>query len=308
MLGNKWRRLGRLIEPNKDIWWMTHFCGPTFASVNEDGIELYVVGRDEHGISRIGVALLDKSDPSQVLNISAEPVFDVGEVGCFDESGVSYPWIVCDGERKKLYYGGWQAGGIGGFQVNIGEAIYDKATKQFKRVSRAPILPRIDEEPICTGSLSVHRTSTKWVMYYTCFERWEKMSNGSYKHFYQLKVCYSEDGVNWQRPGKVITPFTGANEHVICKPMLIKEHNTMRMWVSYRGDFYRIGYAESEDGEHWTRKDQEFQWHESTPAIKGFDDVMQEYAFIFDAGGHRYMTYNGNGYGKTGVGLAILDE
>jgi hypothetical protein len=35
---------------------------------------------------------------------------------------------------------------------------------------------------------------------------------------------------------------------------------------------------------------------------------MIEYPFVFDHADQRYMLYNGNGYGKTGFGLAILDQ
>ncbi|MDH5276133.1 MAG: hypothetical protein OEW88_06890, partial [Gammaproteobacteria bacterium] len=31
------------------------------------------------------------------------------------------------------------------------------------------------------------------------------------------------------------------------------------------------------------------------------------YAFIFDHDGKRYMLYNGNGYGRTGFGLAVAE-
>jgi hypothetical protein len=34
---------------------------------------------------------------------------------------------------------------------------------------------------------------------------------------------------------------------------------------------------------------------------------MIEYPAVFDAGGRRYMLYNGNGYGRSGMGLAVLD-
>jgi hypothetical protein len=33
---------------------------------------------------------------------------------------------------------------------------------------------------------------------------------------------------------------------------------------------------------------------------------MIKYAFVFDHDGERYMLYNRNGYGKTGVGLAVM--
>lgn len=34
---------------------------------------------------------------------------------------------------------------------------------------------------------------------------------------------------------------------------------------------------------------------------------MIEYLFVFDHNGKRYMLYAGNGFGKTGFGLAILE-
>ena len=33
---------------------------------------------------------------------------------------------------------------------------------------------------------------------------------------------------------------------------------------------------------------------------------MIEYPFVFDHKGQRFMLYNGNGYGKTGFGMAVL--
>ena len=75
------------------------------------------------------------------------------------------------------------------------------------------------------------------------------------------------------------------------------------MWYSYRGKNYRIGYAESADGLHWTRKDSEAG---ITVSRSGWDSKMIEYPFVFDDNENRYLLYNGNDYGKTGIGLALL--
>lgn len=40
----------------------------------------------------------------------------------------------------------------------------------------------------------------------------------------------------------------------------------------------------------------------------GWDSEMIEYPFAFHHSGALYMLYNGNGYGKTGFGLAVRDE
>ena len=76
------------------------------------------------------------------------------------------------------------------------------------------------------------------------------------------------------------------------------------MWYSYRGKKYRIGYAESKDGKRWNRLD-----HLAgiSPSKNGWDSEMIEYPFVFNHNGSRYMLYNGNGFGASGFGLAILE-
>jgi hypothetical protein len=43
-------------------------------------------------------------------------------------------------------------------------------------------------------------------------------------------------------------------------------------------------------------------------SAEGWDSEMIEYPFVFKHKGLRYMIYNGNGYGKTGFGLAACSE
>ena len=40
----------------------------------------------------------------------------------------------------------------------------------------------------------------------------------------------------------------------------------------------------------------------------GWDDEMVCYPYVFNHNGKRYMLYNGNGHGRTGFGLAVLEE
>ena len=77
------------------------------------------------------------------------------------------------------------------------------------------------------------------------------------------------------------------------------------MWYSYRGASYRIGYAESQDGILWLRKDA---MAGIAPSDQGWDSESVEYPWVFDHDGDRYMLYNGNRYGLTGFGLAILER
>jgi hypothetical protein len=87
-----------------------------------------------------------------------------------------------------------------------------------------------------------------------------------------------------------------------------------QMWYCYRGSLdyrtdprtaYRIGYAESEDGVRWERKDDEVGIDRSD---SGWDSVMLAYPYVYEHRGRKYMLYNGNGFGETGIGYAVLEE
>jgi hypothetical protein len=75
------------------------------------------------------------------------------------------------------------------------------------------------------------------------------------------------------------------------------------MWFCSRGETYRVRYAESLDGSSWVRS--EAAGIDLSPA--GWDAEMIEYPCVFDHAGARYMLYAGNGYGRTGFGLAVLE-
>jgi len=79
------------------------------------------------------------------------------------------------------------------------------------------------------------------------------------------------------------------------------------MWFSYRsgdGSKYRIGYAYSIDGITWDRK----KYSGIDVSKRGWDSEMICYPFVFEHKGEIYMLYNGNNYGKTGFGLALLEN
>jgi hypothetical protein len=79
------------------------------------------------------------------------------------------------------------------------------------------------------------------------------------------------------------------------------------MWFSARffGRGYGIGYAESRDGLTWERRDDLAGISRSE---SGWDSEMICYPCVVNVGPNRYMFYNGNRYGSTGFGVAVLEE
>ena len=73
--------------------------------------------------------------------------------------------------------------------------------------------------------------------------------------------------------------------------------------IKYLG--YRIGYAESNDGIEWTRKDESVNLDVSE---SGWDSQMVAYPAVFEIAGKTIMLYNGNNFGATGFGYAELES
>lgn len=297
-----WEKLGVVVAPQPDVSWMSHYAGPTFVESFGDRVRLYVTGRDADNQSRIG--MVDgrlEGRAFEIAEIHAEPVLGLGEVGMFDESGASYPWLVRHGGQVFMYYVGWTAGTRTRFRNFLGLAVSDDGGETFNRRTRVPILDRTDEEPYGSGSCAVWVDESGWRMLYTAFEPWWEGSDRQ-SPSYRIKEALSTDGVVWQRDQRVIIGFEHPDEYVIGKPMVLFDDDVTRLWYCYRGESYRIGYAESVDGQSFVRRDDLIGIEVSET---GWDSEMVEYAFVFDHGGERYMVYNGNQFGQTGLGLAI---
>jgi hypothetical protein len=67
---------------------------------------------------------------------------------------------------------------------------------------------------------------------------------------------------------------------------------------------YRLGYAESPDGLTWSRRDEQVGIE---PSASGWDSEMMEYPYVFEHKGRKHMLYNGNGFGESGFGYAVLE-
>ena len=295
---------GLLLTPTSQYFWLTTHAGPSFVDTSTTPARLYVTGRDARNQSHIGFFELRQSGAElEIVLESGQLVFSPGELGTFDESGVSYPWLVRDAGKTLMYYVGWTASGLTRFQNFTGLAISTDDGFTFSRVSKVPILDRTTTEPYGSGSCAVWRENANWYMIYTAFESW-KLVEGTARPSYRWKEATSTDGICWQRSGRVVVDFISPEELIIGKPMVLREGALTRLWYSHRGASYRIGYAESTDGQTFRRKDNHVGIDVSA---SGWDSEMIEYAFVFDLGGVRYMIYNGNGFGKTGLGYAILE-
>lgn len=299
----RWIKKGLIFEPQENFdWLITHAAVPFAEHINEDLYRIYFSGRDKLNRSQTGFIEVDINSPKRINHITKEPVLEIGSKGLFDDSGAMGSWIVTKNNRKYLYYIGWNLGVTIPFRNSIGLAISDDGGRKFTKYSTGPILDRSIYDPCFLASSCVLIERNIWKMWYLSGIMWKPESIDQ-KHYYHIKYAESYDGISWKRKGIICIDFRTNEEYAISRPCVIKDSDSYKMWYSYRGKNYRIGYAESKDGLYWERKDDKVGIDVSE---SGWDSEMIEYPFVFDHKGERYMLYNGNGYGKTGIGLAIL--
>jgi hypothetical protein len=303
-MNHRWQKLGLLFCPSGEQDWLhSHAAVPIAEHVSGDIFKIYFSSRNKRNESFTGCLFVDINRPHQILELTATPILQPGSLGGFDDSGAMATWLANHNGKRFLYYIGWNLGVTVPFRNSIGLAISDNG-QPFTRYASGPILDRTVTEPHFVASCCVIPGDDKWRMWYLSCTGW-KIRSGIPEHRYHIKYAESIDGVFWKREGNIAIDYLDEAEYAISRPSVIRDEDCWRMWYSYRGASYRIGYAESNDGRQWKRLDADCGIGVSN---SGWDSEMIEYPFVFDHDRTRYMLYNGNGYGKSGFGLAVLED
>jgi hypothetical protein len=295
-----WDNRGLLLPAPVPVDWAVSHAALPHVHVLPDGRpRLFFSSRDDHVRSHIGAADLDLSGRYPEVRVRPEPLLAPGPLGAFDDSGVTTSCVVVDGDRQFLYYTGWSLGRTVPFYLFAGCAVSEDG-ERFERVSSSPLLERNSVDPYLTASPWVLVEEDRWRMWYVSCTGWQVV-DGAVRHSYHIRYAESSDGLEWRRDGTVCIDFSGPDEYAISRPCVVRDGDVYRMWFSARGAAYRIGYAESRDGVNWRRDDDAA----GVSRSGAWDAQMQAYPAVFDHDGARYLLYNGNDYGRTGVGWAV---
>lgn len=299
----QWVPLGRIFAPeHMPEWAKTHASVPIVHRMDGSGVDtVYFSSRDALGRSLVGSFQLDLSGEPVIYDVSKDPHIVPGSLGAFDDDGVMASCLFRVGDKTLLYYIGWNRAVTVPFRNAIGLAILG-SEGNFTRVFEGPILDRTPVEPHFVASCFVtEQPAGLFRMWYLSCVGWD-IHAGRPRHKYHIKYAESNDGIVWERTGRVAIDFGHDGEYAISRPWVLKDGAVWKMWYSYRGERYKIGYAESSDGLDWNRLDHLV----SLPQTESWDAEMVEYPCVFDSNGRRWMIYNGNGYGFSGIGLAVL--
>ena len=301
----KWEKLGLVYcAANDSSWAYSHAHVPTPLLRTDNTIRVFVAFLDSAQIGRIGYVDVDAADPTRVLRVSAQPVLDIGADGMFDDNGVIPMCVVSFEDKLYLFYTGWQLGHKVRYCLLTGLALSQDQGETFSRVSPVPVLERAEGETFVRSTPSIIRCGSQWKMWYIAGDKWID-DGGTKKPSYGLRYQESSSLTVWKNRGRPVFDPGTDDEFGLSRPCVYMEKTQYRMIYSVRSRSagYRLGYAESEDGLHWLRKDEEIGIDVSK---SGWDSEMLCFGTVIGVGKKRYLFYNGNHYGKSGFGVAVL--
>lgn len=301
-----WKKQGRVFKPTGDQWWAKYYAfPPTPLFINEDTLRLYVAFCEEGPVGRIGYVDVDPSDPSTVREVSKEPVLDIGPDGAFDENGILPTRALRVDGQIFLYYVGYQLGDKVPYYQFEGLAISNDGGESFTRHSNVPILDRSDEGFCHRTSAFVMKENATFKMWYVAGSEWTIVDEKRLPT-YDMRYLESDDGKSWNDEGTVCFELANEDEHAFGRPWVTKHDGRYRMIYSVRtrSKDYRLGYAVSDNGTDWERRDDEVGIDVSD---EGWDSEMIAYSSVVEYDGETYLFYNGNERGKTGFGYAVLE-
>ena len=305
----KWRKLGFVFNSSVDVNGMDGYAmGPVAQPLGGDRFRIHFTARDAQKRGHLHFVDIDISSPSKILGMSKHETLGLGRKGCFDDNGVFLGSLVGTDDGLKCYYAGFDAGASIRFNAAIGVATWDAATSVFKRDYLGPVIEKDRDNPYFATAPFVLLRGGKWHVWFVSCQGWDAADLSIHK--YNIEHATSDDGVKWNRTHDIAIDFQDEFEYAIARPSVVVDETGFHMWFCSRGTrdiaTYRMRYAKSPDGKTWTRKPMEFVGLDVSAS--GWDSEMICYPHVFDHNGRRYMLYNGNGYGKTGFGLAVLEE
>ena len=308
----KWEKKGKIYELSKDSTWMkSHTQCPT-AIVLRDKIRIFFSARDSFGESLPTFIDVSKENPSEILYQHPEPVLLKGRKGTFDENGIIPSYFIEKNGEIYFYYAGWSRSENVPYKNFTGLAISKDGGNTFKKYSEAPVFTMDENNPLsATGPCIVYHEN-KYKCVYSTGKEWI-MVNGKLEHTYLLVNAFSNDAINWFTTNKIV--IEPENEFIAhCKPAFFIKNNVFHMWFSKRGSYdfrkggdtaYRLGYATSKNFIEWERTDLNGGIDVSK---NGWASEMICYPHIVETEKNYIMFYNGNGFGKSGFGYAIISK
>lgn len=291
----KWMKIGQLYQvQNDNSHLLTHAANPLPIHVIDDIYRIYYNGRDTDNKSSVSYVDIDILKCKAVYD-HKKPIL-TPEPYTFYSHGISTGNTWNMNNQTYINFMGWNCPDNKHWYGEIGYCeLHGNGLKNPKLLMGLNV-----EDSISLSYPHVMFDDGIYKMWYGSTISWKSQTN---EMIHVIKYASSVDGLKWISHGLAI-PYELGKAQAFSRPTVIKTNDIYHMWYSYRagdGSLYKIGYSNSSDGITWSfpRADIEY-------SNVGWDSEMVCYPHVFEHANKIYMLYNGNNFGKTGFGIAIL--
>ncbi|MCM2131851.1 hypothetical protein [Larsenimonas rhizosphaerae] len=311
-----WSRRGVLISPESlDSAWSGHCQMPTPLLLENGLLRIFFCSRDRRNESHILWADVENSPPWRMVRMAPEPVLSPSGPGLFDAAGVMPSSIVRWKNRLLMYTIGWTVRTDVPYHNAIGLCESFDGGLTWERSFSGPVISQGKNEPFFCGTSEVVVSDGKLDMYYMSATEWRTIQ-GKSEPRYNIRHSVSRDGVEWRKDNPVVVDYKNNNEGGIARATLMSyQKNTELMFYCHRGidgyrsgrqTSYKIGYSSRIGENPWVRNESKSVFVTS-PGSADFDSEMECYPFVYGSDDSFFMFYNGNFFGKSGIGWAEME-
>ena len=293
-----WRKLGRVLQASGAPLGRTHAMLPT-PHVMADRVRVFYASCDAELRGRIFFADFALEPPFALMTVSPEPVFDVGPAGAFDCDGVNPSQILKTEDGLALLYIGWRRGSADEpYTLFAGLAVSGDQGQSFTRRPQ-PLLPPRPGERLFRTAPFIHRDARGYRLLYIGGEAFMAGEGGRRTPVYSLMELRSDSLWDWSGPARILmSPDVEVGEVGFGRPVITPEGRLMMSLRTHAG--YRLVETDL-DFDPRIRP-------ALTPVIPPPFEPWEAQMTCFGApcvvGANELLFYNGDGYGRTGMGLA----
>jgi hypothetical protein len=297
-MAEPWRKLGRVLQAAGGPLSRSHVMLPT-PWVMADRVRVFFASCDDEMRGRIYFADFAREPPFALMAVSPDPVFDVGPAGAFDCDGVNPSQIIESEDGLALLYIGWRRGPADEpYTLFAGLAHSGDQGQSFTR-NPEPFLPPRPGERLFRTAPFIHRDPGGYRLLYIGGDAFLDGEGGRRTPVYSLMELRSDSPWVWDGAARVLmAPDLDAGEVGFGRPVITPDDRLMISLRTHAG--YRLVETDL--------KFDPLTQPPLTPVVPSPFEPWEAGMTCFGApcvvGANELLFYNGDGYGRSGMGLA----
>jgi hypothetical protein len=298
-----WQRIKHLFSLHSQHPLMhSHASNPLALQISAHRFRVFFSTRNIENKSSVSFFDLDMETLS-VIDIALEPIATFMP-NTFYDHGISIGSIYEKGDGKKfMTFMGWTMDHLRDHWMGyLGEMLLED--EKYLTIQPMPLIsPKDLFDPISISYADIVRFGGLYYAFYGSTITWDA---GNQEMIHTIQLAISKDGDVWEKKG-IVLPFEKNKIQAFSRPTIIRIGEEWHMWFSYRSgnrDQYKIGHAKTNDLYVWDLALEEASLYPDLSIA--WESEMVEYPYVFKYKENIYMLYNGNSYGKTGIGICQL--